>query len=99
MNSDSLTVFALFKARPGKEAALKNELLALIPPTRQESGCLNYDLHVDVADPAKFIFHENWKSKAHLDAHLANSHLQAFVAKMPDLLAEPLQIILAEKIG
>lgn len=99
MSSKSLTVFAIFKAKPGQEAALKNELLALLPPTRQEAGCINYDLHVDTENPARFIFHENWASKAHLDAHLATPHLKALVAKLPDLIAEPLQLILADKIG
>ena len=99
MNSKPLTVIAIFKAKAGKEAALKSELLALIPPTRQESGCINYDLHVDTENPARFVFHENWESKVHLDAHLANAHLKAFVARMPDLIAEPLQLILADKIG
>jgi quinol monooxygenase YgiN len=99
MESKTLTVVAIMKAQPGKEAALKQELVALIAPTCKESGCINYHLHQDIEDPAKFVFHENWTSKAHLDAHLNSPHLQAFKSKANDLLAEPPQMILAEKIG
>jgi quinol monooxygenase YgiN len=99
MNTKSLTVVASMKAKSGQEAILKQELLALIPTTRKEPGCLNYDLHQAVDNPAGFLFHENWTSKQHLDDHLARPHLQAFLAKAGDLLAEPPQISLWEKIG
>ena len=99
MNAKSLTVVATLKAKPGQEAALRAELLGLIPTTRQEPGCLNYDLHQATDSPAVFLFHENWASKKHLDDHLARPHLQAFFAKAGGLLAEPPQIVLCEKIA
>ena len=99
MKSKPLMVIAILKAKPGKEASLKKALLALIPPTRKEPGCLNYDLHQDTEDPARFVFHENWTSKAHLDAHLERPHLKALDAKGAELFSEPPQLILAEKIG
>ena len=95
----NLTVVATCKAKPGKEAVLRQELLALIATTRKEPGCLNYDLHQDVDNPGQFMFHENWTSKQHLDDHLAQLHLKAFFAKVPELVAEPPQITLWEKIG
>lgn len=95
----TLTVIAVLKAKPGMETALRQQLLALIPTTRQEPGCINYDLHQATDQPGHFLFHENWTSKQHLDDHLARPHLQAFLAKVPELLAEPPQITLWEKIG
>ncbi len=99
MNSKPVTVVAIIKATPGNESALKQALLALIPPTRQEAGCLNYDLHVDTENPARFIFHENWSSKAQLDTHLNSPHLDAFEAAAGPLLAEAPQIFVLEKIA
>jgi quinol monooxygenase YgiN len=99
MNSTSLVVVATMKSKPGQEAALRRELLGLIPITRQEPGCLNYDLHVAVGHPDHFLFHETWTSKKHLEDHLARPHLQAFLAKAGDLLAAPPEITLWEKIG
>ncbi|HEY9172395.1 MAG TPA: putative quinol monooxygenase [Verrucomicrobiae bacterium] len=95
----TLTVIAVLKAKPGMETALRQQLLALIPTTRQEPGCINYDLHQATDQPGHFLFHENWTSKQHLDDHLARPHLQAFLARVPELVAEPPQITLWEKIG
>jgi quinol monooxygenase YgiN len=99
MNGTPLTVIATVKAQPGKETSLRQELLALIPITRQEPGCLNYDLHEAADQPGLFCFHENWTSKPHLDDHLARPHVQAFLAKVPTLLSEPPQITLWTKIA
>jgi len=99
MSQKPLTVVATIKAKPGKEAELRKTLQSLLAPTRKENGCLNYDLHTSLDDPRLFIFHENWTSKAHLDVHLKSPHIQAFIAKAPELLAEPVQIMLCEKVG
>lgn len=96
---NKLTVVAIIKAKPGKEAALRSELLALIPITRKEPGFINYDLHVSTGNPGHFMFHENWTSKQHLDDHLARPHLTAFIAKADELLAEPPQITLWDRIA
>jgi quinol monooxygenase YgiN len=99
MKAASLTVVARIKAKPGQEAVLRQELLGLLPITRQEPGCLNYDLHEAVDQPGHFLFHENWTSKQHLDEHLGRPHVQALLAKADALFAEPPQIMLWEKIG
>lgn len=87
-NRDLLTVIAHMKAAPGKEDELRAALAALIEPTSQEDGYVNYDLHQAVGDPGTFFFYENWESGAHLDAHLATPHLVDFAARMGDLLDE-----------
>ena len=99
MNAISLTVIAQFKAKPGKESQVRQELLSLVAPSRKDAGCLNYDLHRGLDDPALFLFHENWSSKAHLDAHLQKPDLQAVLTKVSQLVAEPPQVTLWEKIG
>ena len=81
-----LTVVAYMRAAEGKTEELKAALEALIEPTAQEDGYVNYDLHQGVEDPSFFTFYENWRSGEHLDAHLAAPHLVDFVGKMGDLL-------------
>lgn len=98
MNAKSLTVVARFKAKPGKEAEIRNLLLSLVAPSRKDAGCLNYDLHQAVDDPAMFLFHENWESKALLDQHLQTAHVQGMLGKLGMLAAEPPQITLWEKL-
>ena len=93
-----VTVIAYHRAKPGKEKALRAALLHVCAPTRGEKGCINYDLHVSPNDPALPVLHENWVSKADLDAHLASPHIDAFRAIAPDLLAEPPDITLWSEV-
>jgi quinol monooxygenase YgiN len=99
MNAKSLTVIAQLKAQPGKESAVRAELLSLVAPSRKDAGCLNYDLHQGLDNPTLFLFHENWTSKAHLDAHLKKPDLQAVLGRVSQMVAEPPQITLWEKIA
>jgi quinol monooxygenase YgiN len=94
----TLTVVATFQARPGKEAELRAAFTGLLAPTRQEPGCLNYDLHQSPDDPAKFLFHENWTSKPALDAHLASAHVQALLPRVDELCVAFPQITIWERI-
>ena len=95
----NVTVLALFKAKPGLEEEVKQELMALQGPTRSEEGCINYDLHQSQDDPSRLMFYENWKSQEDLDKHLQMPYLQAFREKAGDLLDEPASITLHELIG
>jgi quinol monooxygenase YgiN len=99
MNANSLTVIAQIKATPGKEAQVRQELLSLVAPSRKDSGCLNYDLHLALYNPALFLFHENWTSEAHLEQHLQKPDLKAVLARVGQLVAEPPQITLWKKIA
>ena len=99
MKADSLTVTAQIKAKPGKESQVRQELLSLVAPSRRDAGCLNYDLHQALDNPALFLFHENWTSKAHLEQHLQQPDLKAVLAGLGQLVAEPPQITLWKKIG
>ncbi len=99
MNAKTVTVIAQVKAKPGKESLVRKELLSLVAPSRKDAGCINYDLHQAKDNPALFLFHENWTSKAELDAHLAKPDLQAVLGRVGQMVAEPPQISLWEKIG
>jgi quinol monooxygenase YgiN len=94
-----ITVVARFKAKGGMEKELREMLLSLIEPSRSDGGCINYDLHQSIEDPAVFWFYENWSSKEHLSAHSATPHVQAFRAKAANLLAEPPELNLLEIIS
>jgi quinol monooxygenase YgiN len=95
----TVTVIATFEARPGKETELRNALVGLVAPTRQETGCLNYDLHVLPESPAKFLFHENWTTKAALDAHLQTPHIQSLLPRLDELCTEPPAIVIWDRIA
>lgn len=83
---DLLTIIAYMRAKSGRESELRQALEALIQPTTQERGYVNYDLHQGVEDPSVFFFYENWESAEDLNEHLNAPHLQHFSAIMGDLL-------------
>lgn len=61
-----------------------------IAETREEAGCLAYDMHECVSTPGLFVFVEEWKDRAALDFHMSAPHLQAFLAAaLPCLSGKP----------
>jgi quinol monooxygenase YgiN len=92
MTEGRVTVLARVQARAGCEDEVRRLLLALVAPSRNEAGCLNYDLHQSTTDPTEFMFYENWVSRAALDAHMEMPHLDEFDARAAGLLAAPVEI-------
>ncbi len=74
----ALTILAQITAAPGKEGLLRSELEKLVPVTRAEAGCLQYDLHADNENPGFFLFYENWESRELWQDHMKAPHLAAF---------------------
>jgi len=99
MADKKVTVVARIKAKKGMDESVKQELMALVAPTRSEKGCINYDLHRSINDRSVFMVYENWVSKEDLDKHLAMSYMRAFMEKAGKLLAEPAEIALWERIS
>ena len=86
------TIIGTVVARSETRVELAKLLAAQVAPTRAEPGCINYDFHVDAADPCVFVFYENWVDRAALDAHLAMPHLQPLFSQLDRLLARPVDI-------
>jgi len=87
MDRNTLKVTARITAVKGKENDLKNVLVKLIEPTRQEQGCISYELLHNNSDATDFIFIEKWKSEADLEAHMQSNHFQEAAGKLTDLIA------------
>lgn len=76
----TLTVVATIDAQADHIDAVRAALEAVVPPSRAESACLRYELHVDNKTPTRFIMLEEWADKAALTAHEATPHFLALVA-------------------
>ena len=92
-----LTVVAKIIAKNEHIDEVGMNLKKLLSPTRSEDGCINYDLHRSIENSAVFIFHENWKSKSHLDAHLQSQHLTSCMDNI-NLMIEKLEVYQLEAI-
>ncbi|MEL6675942.1 MAG: putative quinol monooxygenase [Bacteroidota bacterium] len=73
-----LTIVVTFTVEAEHLPFVTSELIKLLAPTRQEAGCINYDLHQDLEDPTHFVFYENWESAEHLLAHSKSAHIEAY---------------------
>jgi len=79
MNTDEVVLNVHMEAVPGHEEELAAQLLALVQPTRNEPGCIAYELHRDPRNEGRFMFYEKFASEAALEAHRAAPHFQSFV--------------------
>lgn len=74
-----LTIVATILAKPDKIELVKAELTKLVPVTRAEEGCIQYDLHQDNENPARFLFFESWESRELWQTHMKSAHLTAYM--------------------
>jgi len=83
-----VTVVAKVVAQADSVEAIKAELLKLIQPTRQETGCIEYTLHQDNLDPAVFLFYETWESAAALEQHIQTDHYTSYIRAVDGKIKE-----------
>lgn|GEM_PF-36356 len=81
-----LANLAFFRAKPGQTKSLGKALTDLVEPTRQEAGCISYDLHQSLQDADSWFVYENWRSSADLDAHMQTAHIKTFLDLAPSLV-------------
>lgn len=86
------TVIAYFYARPEKQQDLEKILQDFVVQTRQEPGCVNYDLHQGDDDPNVFVFYENWRSHGDWDLHNQKPFLKSFLDKRTDYLTKEIEV-------
>lgn len=77
-----LSVVATITAKPEFVDAVRQALLAVVPPSQAEAGCLQYDLHLARDNPARFVMIERWQDDATLDRHMASTHFAALGAAL-----------------
>jgi quinol monooxygenase YgiN len=87
--SEKIDVVAHIHAAPGNEALVREVLEGFVAPTRLEEGCLRYDLFIDISEPRKFTFIEEWSSTEALKKHSESKHIAEGRARMEGKLDGP----------
>jgi quinol monooxygenase YgiN len=75
-----LRVVAIIPVKPESAPAMRAAISSLGEATRDEEGCLGYDVFESAAEPGVFVTVESWRSQSDLDAHLQTEHVRAAVA-------------------
>jgi quinol monooxygenase YgiN len=64
----------------------------IIEKSNKEEGCKSYQLYQDPYNSTKFVFVEEYKNQAAIDAHFASEYFKAFGPKIADMVQEPAKI-------
>jgi quinol monooxygenase YgiN len=87
MPGNSIRIVAKVVAKPVSVDQVCSILSDLIEPTRNESGCICYELLQNRTDPTDFTFVEEWETDAAIDAHLTTRHIKDALTKLPGLIS------------
>jgi quinol monooxygenase YgiN len=87
-----LHVVAVLPAKAGSEDIVREALTALVPPTRDEAGCISYDLYESAVAPGTFFMVETWRGQSDIDAHFGTPHMHTALAVAGEHLDGPPQI-------
>jgi len=95
----ALHVTARFIARDDSRDALKNLLITLVEPIRNDPGCDSCFFIQNTAQPNEFVFIEVWKGKAELDRHLADEAVTRAIEDAEPLLDEAVELKIYEPLA
>ncbi len=87
MAASSIRIVARLTAKPDCADKVLSILRAVVEPTRQEAGCISYQLLQNRADSTDFTFVEEWVSDGAIDNHLAATHIQEALVRLAGLLS------------
>ncbi len=83
-----ITIVAHMQCAPGTEAEILDATQWFIPATRAEPGCMEFHLHRQLDDPARFVWYENFADQTAVDAHVASAHVARWFELIKRLDAE-----------
>lgn len=93
MTNEQFISTAVLKAKKGKRISLKEALLKLINPTRNEPGCLYYILFEDKNNEGTFYMREAFRDQAAFEFHTQTFHFKNFAAQANELMSSPIELI------
>jgi quinol monooxygenase YgiN len=94
-----LHAFVRFDPLPGKEKQLRDELQALMEPTRAELGCIRIHLFEALREPLVYCIHSEWVDEAAFNAHRDLPHIVRFLGLLPELVGHPVHAVRTNQIA
>lgn len=86
-------VLARISVKPEAADGARGVMEELVKHSRQEEGCISYDLYQQTETPHIFVTVEVWKDKAASDHHMTTPHLGDAFAKATPLLEGAPEIV------
>lgn len=82
----SIAIVATLTAKSGKEKEAENVLLEVLKHSRNEEGCIHYNLHQSQEDPKSFTLYELWNDQKAIESHMESPHYQTYRANIEPLV-------------
>lgn len=92
-------VLARITVQPEAADAARQLLITLAGQSRQEAGCVSYELYQQAATPHVFQTVEQWQDEAAAKAHMTTAHVGAAIAAAGPLFAAPPEILAYTKLA
>jgi quinol monooxygenase YgiN len=94
-----IIVAGTVRVAPQRIEELRPAAEAIIKATRAEAGCRVYSFAEDIVDPGLVRIFEIWESRAHLDAHVKQPHMQPWRDALKRLDAKDRDVRIYEASG
>jgi quinol monooxygenase YgiN len=75
----SITVVAQYRVEHADVDAVRGALRQMVIPSRNESGCLAYDVYVDPDDDTLVMIVERYRDEAAFQSHVDSTHFEALL--------------------
>ena len=75
----AFVVLASYVAKPGEEENVAAILRAVAPLSREEPGCLAYEVHDSVDDPTRFLLYEQYEDETAYQSHQQTDHFRDLI--------------------
>jgi quinol monooxygenase YgiN len=91
-------VFVRLHAREGREAGVEEALREVAGASREERGCLSFEMFRSVGDPRLFYIHSRWVHEAAFQKHAELAHTLRFLERVDALLDEPRNVVRTQRM-
>ena len=81
--SEKLPIIVKFEVIESQINLFENEVVKILKSTREEQGCILYELHQDLENPYVFMFYEIWETTEAWEKHDTMPYIEAFKKIIP----------------
>lgn len=92
-------VISKIKVKEGEVDAFVDLFKAMIEPTRQEVGCVQYEMHRDEEAPSTLVAVETWETRDAFDGHLISDHFKKIAPAMEKLMDGETDITICRRVA
>lgn len=91
--SEVLNIVAVVQGKAGTADQLYQIIKPCVAASRNDPGCLQYQIHRDLDHADRLVFLERWANRQSLQQHEQTAHFKTLAEAIKPLLAEPLSVL------